>query len=33
VIDDWYKLTVYEDAIARPLLFALVVTMEARLHH
>jgi hypothetical protein len=33
VFDDWYKLTVYEDAIARPLLFALVVTMEARLHH
>jgi hypothetical protein len=25
--------SVFDDAIARPLLFALVVTIEARLHH
>lgn len=30
VFDDWYKLTVHEDAIDRQLLFALAVTMEAR---
>ncbi|WP_329122149.1 hypothetical protein [Streptomyces sp. NBC_01465] len=30
VLDDWYKLTVHEDAIDRQLLFALAVTMEAR---
>jgi hypothetical protein len=30
VLDDWYKLTVRDDAVSRPLLFALAVTMEAR---
>jgi len=33
VLDDWYKLTVHEDAIDRQLLFALAVTMEARQQH
>jgi hypothetical protein len=33
VLDDWYKLTVHEDAIDRELLFALAVTMEARQQH
>jgi hypothetical protein len=33
VLDDWYKLTVHDDAVDRPLLFALAVTMEARQHH
>ncbi len=32
VLDDWYRLTVHDDAVARPLLFALAVTMEARQH-
>ncbi|WP_329459947.1 hypothetical protein [Streptomyces sp. NBC_01497] len=31
VFDDWYRLTVHEDAVDRQLLFALAVTMEARL--
>ncbi|MFJ8825304.1 hypothetical protein ACIREE_26435 [Streptomyces sp. NPDC102467] len=30
LFDDWYKLTVHEDAVDRQLLFALAVTMEAR---
>jgi hypothetical protein len=30
VLDDLYRLTVHEDAVDRPLLFALAVTMEAR---
>lgn len=30
VLDDWYRLTVFDDALDRTLLFALVVTMEAR---
>ncbi|MET9143977.1 MULTISPECIES: hypothetical protein [unclassified Streptomyces] len=30
VFDDWYRLTVHEDTVDRQLLFALVVTMEAR---
>ncbi|NGO68920.1 hypothetical protein [Streptomyces boncukensis] len=30
VFDDWYRLTVYEDAVDRQPLFALAVTMEAR---
>jgi hypothetical protein len=30
VFDDWYRLTVHEDAVDRQLLFALAVTMEAR---
>ena len=33
VLDDWYKLTVHDDAVSPPLLFALAVTMEARQHH
>src|ERR1700760_1128224 len=33
VLDDWYKLTVHEDAIDRQLLFALAVPLEARQHH
>lgn len=33
VLDDWYKLTVRDDAIDRHLLFALAVTMEARQQH
>jgi hypothetical protein len=32
VLDDWYRLTVHDDAVSRPLLFALAVTMEARQH-
>ncbi len=32
VLDDWYKLTVHDDAVSRPLLFALAVIMEARQH-
>lgn len=30
MLDDWYRLTVHEDAVDRQLLFALAVTMEAR---
>ncbi|UWE07452.1 hypothetical protein [Actinacidiphila bryophytorum] len=30
VLDDWYRLTVHDDALDRQLLFALTVTMEAR---
>ncbi|MEV0280032.1 hypothetical protein AB0I22_27070 [Streptomyces sp. NPDC050610] len=30
VFDDWYKLTVHDDAVDLQLLFALAVTMEAR---
>ncbi|MFI6346477.1 hypothetical protein [Streptomyces sp. NPDC050560] len=30
VFDDWYRLTVHEEAVDRQLLFALAVTMEAR---
>lgn len=30
VLDDWYRLTVHDDAVDRMLLFALAVTMEAR---
>ncbi|MFE6688559.1 hypothetical protein ACFVFQ_19070 [Streptomyces sp. NPDC057743] len=30
VFDDWYRLTVHEDAVDRKLLFALAVTMESR---
>ncbi|MFK0289806.1 hypothetical protein ACIQU6_04835 [Streptomyces sp. NPDC090442] len=30
VFDDWYRLTVHEEAADRQLLFALAVTMEAR---
>jgi hypothetical protein len=33
VLDDWYRLTVPDDAVSRPLLFALAVTMEARQQH
>jgi hypothetical protein len=32
VLDDWYRLTVHDDAADRQLLFALAVTMEARQH-
>jgi uncharacterized protein YxjI len=30
VLDDWYRLTVHDDAVDRQLLFALAITMEAR---
>lgn len=30
VFDDWYRLTVHQEAVDRQLLFALAVTMEAR---
>jgi hypothetical protein len=33
VLDDWYKLTVHEEAIDRQLLFAPAVTVEARQQH
>jgi len=33
VFDDWYKLTVHDDALDRQLLFALAVTMETRQRH
>jgi hypothetical protein len=33
VFDDWYRLSVHEDALDRWLLFALAVTVEARQHH
>jgi hypothetical protein len=33
VLDDWYKVTVHEDALDPQLLMALAVTMEARQHH
>jgi hypothetical protein len=32
VLDDWYRITVHDDAVDQNLLFALAVTMEARLH-
>lgn len=32
VFDDWYRLTVHDDAIDTTLLFALAVAMEARQH-
>ena len=32
VFDDWYRLVVHDDALDQRLLFALAVTMEARLH-
>ncbi len=33
VLDDWYKLTVREDAMNRQLVFALAIAMEARQRH
>jgi hypothetical protein len=33
VLDDWYRITLHDDAVDQNLLFALAVTMEARMHH